>query len=90
MNKSDLVTAIAESTNLSKATAEKALDGFMDSIEGALSKGESVTLVGFGTFSVSEREARTGRNPQTGEPIQISAKKMPKFKPGKRLADSVK
>jgi DNA-binding protein HU-beta len=90
MNKSDLVASIAESANLSKATAEKALNSFINSVEEALSRGETVTLVGFGTFSISERGARTGRNPQTGKPLQISAQKKTKFKPGKRLADSVK
>ena len=89
MNKAELTTAIAESVDLSKASAEKALNGMMDSISGALAKGDSVTLVGFGTFSVSKRAARTGRNPQTGKEIKIAAKKVAKFKAGSKLADAV-
>ena len=89
MNKAELTAAIAESVDLSKASAEKALNGMMDTISGALAKGDSVTLVGFGTFSVSKRAARTGRNPQTGKEIKIAAKKVAKFKAGSKLADAV-
>lgn len=90
MNKSELVAAIANSTNLSKAAAEKALNGFIGAVGGSLSKGEGVTLVGFGSFSVSERAARNGRNPVTGKPIRIPAKKTVKFKSGKGLVLAVK
>ena len=89
MNKSDLIDAIAESAGLSKADAGRALDGFVDSITGALKAGQSVSLVGFGTFSVRDRAARTGRNPRTGETIQIAASKNPAFKAGKALKDAV-
>ena len=90
MNKSELVANIADSADISKASAEKALNGFMDSITSALQKGDKVTLVGFGTFSVAKRAAREGRNPQTGEPIQIKAARMPGFKAGKALKEAVK
>ncbi len=90
MNKSDLIAAIAESADLSKAAAGKALDGMMDAVSATLSKGESVTLVGFGTFSVAKRAARDGRNPQTGKTIKIAAKNVAKFKVGAKLADAVK
>jgi DNA-binding protein HU-beta len=89
MNKSDLVDAIADSAGLSKADAGRALDGFVESITGALKSGQSVSLVGFGTFTVRERAARTGRNPRTGETIQIAASKNPAFKAGKALKDAV-
>lgn len=89
MNKGDLINKIAESANLSKAQAGDALNVVLDSIGGALKDGDKVTLIGFGTFSVSNRPARTGRNPQTGATIQIAAKNVVKFKPGKELADSV-
>ena len=89
MNKSDLVDAIAESAGLSKADAGRALDGVVDAITGALKSGQSVSLVGFGTFTVRERAARTGRNPRTGETIQIKASKNPAFKAGKALKDAV-
>ena len=89
MNKSDLIDAIAESAGLSKADAGRALDGFVDAITGALKAGQSVSLVGFGTFSVRDRAARTGRNPRTGETIQIAASKNPAFKAGKALKDAV-
>lgn len=89
MNKSDLITEISNSADISKASAEKALHGMLGAISGALSKDESVALIGFGTFSVSDRAARTGRNPQTGKKIQIAAKKVVKFKSGKKLVDSV-
>ncbi|MCB2184529.1 MAG: HU family DNA-binding protein [Desulfobulbaceae bacterium] len=90
MNKSELVTAIAESADITKATAEKALQGFLEAVTGSLKKGDSVTMVGFGTFSTTKRAARTGRNPQTGKDIKIPAKTVVKFKAGKKLADEVK
>jgi len=89
MNKSDLIDAIAESAGLSKADAGRALDGVVDSITGALKAGQSVSLVGFGTFTVRDRAARTGRNPRTGETIKIAASKNPAFKAGKALKDAV-
>ncbi len=89
MNKSDLIDAIAESAGLSKADAGRALDATVDAVTGALKKGQSVSLVGFGTFSVRDRAARTGRNPRTGETIQIAASKNPAFKAGKALKDAV-
>ncbi len=89
MNKGDLINKIADSANVSKAQASDALNAVLEGIEGALKSGDKVTLVGFGTFSVSHREARTGRNPQTGETIPIAAKNVVKFKPGKELSDSV-
>jgi len=89
MNKSDLVDAMAESAGITKAQAGKALDAFTDSVTGALKKKDKVTLVGFGTFSTSERKARKGRNPQTGAEIDIPAKTVAKFKPGKDLEDTV-
>jgi len=89
MSKQELVNYVAENTGLSKKDAEAALSSFVDGIKSALKKGESVTLVGFGTFSVSHRNARTGRNPQTGATIQISARKVPVFKAGKGLKETV-
>ncbi|MDA8160366.1 MAG: HU family DNA-binding protein [Desulfobacteraceae bacterium] len=89
MNKSELVKAMATSAGLSQVAAEKALEGFVEAVKGSLAQGNSVTLVGFGTFSVSERAARTGRNPQTGKSIKIAAKKVAKFKAGSQLADAV-
>jgi DNA-binding protein HU-beta len=89
MNKSDLVDAIAESAGLSKADAGRAVDGFVDTVTSALKSGDGVSLVGFGTFSVRDRAARTGRNPRTGETIQIAASKNPAFKAGKALKDAV-
>jgi len=89
MNKSELIDAVADKADLSKADASKAVDAFMDSVGGALKQGDEVTLVGFGTFTVRDRAARTGRNPRTGETIQIPASKMPGFKAGKALKDSV-
>jgi len=89
MNKSELVAAIAEGAGLTKADAEKALNATTDAIKAALAKGDSIQLVGFGTFSVSERSARTGRNPLTGKEIQIAAKKVAKFKAGKALDESL-
>ena len=89
MNKTELVAAIAEQTELSKKDAEKALKAFTDIVADELKKGEKVQLVGFGTFEVSERAAREGRNPQTGETMTIAASKNPKFKAGKALKDMV-
>lgn len=90
MTKKDLVGKMAESAGVSKAAAEKALAGAIAAMEQALKKGEKVSLVGFGTFSTVERKARQGRNPQTGKPIKIKARKAVRFKAGKRLADKVK
>ena len=87
MNKTELVAAMAEQTNLSKKDAEAALKAFIDVVSEELKKGEKVQLVGFGTFEVSERAAREGRNPQTGETMEIKASKPPKFKAGKALKD---
>ena len=87
MNKTELVAAMAEQTNLSKKNAEAALKAFIDVVSEELKKGEKVQLVGFGTFEVSERAAREGRNPQTGETMEIKASKTPKFKAGKALKD---
>lgn len=89
MNKADLIDAIADSADLSKASASRALDAVLDSVTNALKDGDQVSLVGFGTFAVKERSARTGRNPQTGQPIEIAAAKVPGFKPGKALKDAV-
>lgn len=89
MNKTELIAAIAEQTELSKKDAEKALKAFVDIVGEELKKGEKVQLVGFGTFEVSERPERAGRNPQTGEVMQIAASKTPKFKAGKALKDLV-
>jgi DNA-binding protein HU-beta len=89
MTKDELVTKIAEDAEISKKEAGEALKAFTSSVSGALSKGDSVSLIGFGTFSVSNRAARTGRNPQTGETIQIKARKAPKFKASKVLKDAV-
>ncbi len=90
MNKSELVERMASAAGISKAAAEKSLTGFLDAVTDALAGGDKVTLVGFGTFSVSERAARQGRNPQTGATIEISARKVARFKPGSKLADAVK
>lgn len=87
MNKTELVAAMAEQTSLSKKDAEAALKAFIDVVSEELKKGEKVQLVGFGTFEVSERAAREGRNPQTGETMEIKASKTPKFKAGKALKD---
>ncbi|MFN2365977.1 MAG: HU family DNA-binding protein, partial [Desulfurivibrionaceae bacterium] len=86
----ELVENMADAAGISKAAAERALTGLLDSISGALSKGDKVTLVGFGTFSISKRSARQGRNPQTGAAIKIPARKVARFKPGSKLADAVK
>lgn len=90
MNKSDLVASMAQAAAISKAGAEKSLNGALAAITTALKKGDKVTLVGFGTFSVTKRAARTGRNPQTGKAIKIKAKKVTKFKAGSKLAAAVK
>lgn len=89
MNKSELIEAIATAADISKAAAERALDGATSAIAGALKSGDQVTIVGFGSFYVGERGARTGRNPRTGETIQIKASKSPKFRAGKALKDAV-
>lgn len=90
MNKSELIDAIAKRADLSKAAAGRALDAAIETINSSLKKGGKVTLVGFGTFSVSKRAARTGRNPRSGAEIKIKAAKVPKFKPGRALKDAVK
>ncbi len=89
MNKAELIDSIAASADIPKAAAGRALDAVIESVQGALQKGDSVALVGFGTFSVKDRAARTGRNPQTGQPVQIAAAKIPNFKAGKSLNDAV-
>jgi len=89
MNKSDLVAAVAEASNLSKADATTATDAVFDTITAALKDGDNIQLTGFGAFSVSDRAAREGRNPSTGETIQIAASKQAKFKAGKGLKDAV-
>ena len=89
MNKTELVAAIAEKTELTKKDAESALKAFTDVVVEELKKGEKIQLVGFGTFEVSERAAREGRNPQTGETMKIAASKAPKFKAGKALKDAI-
>jgi DNA-binding protein HU-beta len=88
VNKSELIDAIAASADLSKADAGRALDSVIDSVTGTLKNGDQVSLVGFGTFSVKQRAARTGRNPRTGEAIQIKASNVPGFKAGKALKDA--
>ena len=90
MNKSELVENMSSAAGISKAAAEKSLTALLESITNALADGDKVTLVGFGTFSTSERAARQGRNPQTGAPIQIAARTVARFKPGSKLADAVK
>ncbi len=89
MNKTDLIDAMAESADISKAAAGRALDAFVSAVTDALKKGDQVSLVGFGSFTVRERAARTGRNPQTGATIEIKASKSPAFKAGKALKDAV-
>lgn len=90
MNKSELIDAIAASADISKAAAGRALDAVTGAVTSALKGGDQVTLIGFGTFAVKERAARTGRNPQTGKEIKIPASKVPGFKAGKALKDAVK
>ena len=89
MNKAELVEEIADKTGLTKRASREAVDGIISVITDSLAREERVTLVGFGTFQVRERKARAGRNPQTGQAIQIPAKKLPKFKPGKGLRGAV-
>ncbi|MCQ4288783.1 HU family DNA-binding protein [Pseudomonas stutzeri] len=89
VNKAELIEAIAASADVPKSTATRVLDAFTESVTNTLQNGDSVTLVGFGTFAVKERAARDGRNPQTGATIKISAAKLPGFKPGKSLKDAV-
>lgn len=89
MNKSELIEAIAQEAELTKADAAKALDGVINAVTATLKKGDTVTLVGFGTFYVGERAARNGRNPKTGEPLKIKAAKTPKFRAGKALKDAL-
>jgi DNA-binding protein HU-beta len=89
MKKSDLVDAIAGKVNIPKAQVQQMVDDVFELIADWLTKGEKIDLRGFGTFSVSDKKARTGRNPQTGEPIQIAARRDPRFKPGKELKDRV-
>ena len=89
MNKTELVEVVAKSVGISKVASEKAVDGVLDAIKGALKKGQSVTLVGFGTFKVGKRAARLGRNPQTGAEIRIKAARVPRFSAGKALKDEL-
>ncbi|AEF93007.1 histone family protein DNA-binding protein [Desulfotomaculum nigrificans CO-1-SRB] len=89
MNKAELISAVAEKTELTKKDAEKAVSAVLDSIQEAMAKGDKIQLVGFGTFESKARKAREGRNPQTGETIQIPATRVPVFKPGKALKDAV-
>lgn len=89
MNKAELISAVAEKSSQTKADAERGVNAVLDVIKAALQKGEDIRLVDFGTFSVTNRAATTGRNPRTGEPIQIPASKSAKFKPGKALKDAV-
>lgn len=88
MNKSELIDSIAAQADISKAAAARALDAVLDGVTQTLQKGDSVTLVGFGTFAVTKRPARVGRNPRTGAEIKIKAAKLPKFRPGKALKDA--
>lgn len=90
MTKAEIVAKMADDSDISKAAAGKALDAFVDALAASLKKGKKVTIVGFGTFSVSKRKARTGRNPRTGETIKIKASKTPKFTSGKALKDAVR
>ncbi|MEC0089771.1 MULTISPECIES: HU family DNA-binding protein [Paenibacillus] len=90
MNKSELISQVAETSELSKKDATKAVDAVFEAIASALQSGDKVQLVGFGNFEVRERSARKGRNPQTGEEIEIAASKIPAFKPGKALKDGIK
>ena len=90
MNKAELIEHIASNAELNKAQAGRALDALVDAVRRTLKKGDSVSLIGFGTFAVTKRAARTGRNPRTGAPIKIKAAKIPKFRPGKGLKDAIK
>ncbi|MCO5354203.1 HU family DNA-binding protein [Acidovorax kalamii] len=89
MNKSEMIERMASDADISKAAAERALESFTTSVQSTLKKGGSVTLVGFGSWSVTKRAARTGRNPKTGEAIKIKARKAPKFTPGKAFKDAL-
>jgi DNA-binding protein HU-beta len=89
MNKAELIEAMASEAGLSKADSKKALDAFISATTGALKKGDRLSLIGFGSYSISKRSARTGRNPQTGKEIQIAAKNVVKFKAGAELSKSV-
>lgn len=90
VSKKDLVATVVEATELSKKDSEAAVNAFLEAVKANLAKGEKVTITGFGTFEVRERSARTGRNPQTGAPLQIAASKAPAFKAGKELKEAVK
>ncbi|HME44255.1 MAG TPA: HU family DNA-binding protein [Syntrophorhabdales bacterium] len=90
MTKAELIEKMAKDAKVTKAAADKAIDSFVDNVKKALKKGEKVTLIGFGTFSVTQRKARKGRNPQTGKEIKIAARKAPKFKAGSDLKKAVK
>ncbi|EGU30978.1 histone family protein DNA-binding protein [Vibrio ichthyoenteri ATCC 700023] len=89
MNKTELAAYVAEKSDLSKADSTRAVDAILEAVTESLKTGDEVALVGFGTFKISERAARTGRNPKTGEPLQIAASKVPAFKAGKALKDAV-
>lgn len=89
MNKQEFITKVAEQTSLNKKQSEEAINAVLETIKGALADGEKVSFVGFGTFMVVRREARKGKNPRTGETIEIPAKNVPTFKPGKKLKDAV-
>jgi len=89
MNKSELIDAVADAADISRAEATRAVDAVTDSITAALQRDDTVTLVGFGSFVISKREARTGRNPKTGEPIELKASRVPKFRPGKALKEAL-
>ncbi|CAZ88109.1 MAG: HU family DNA-binding protein [Thiomonas sp.] len=90
MNKAELIEHMANNADLNKAQAGRALDALIDAVRRTLKKGDSVSLIGFGTFAVTKRAARTGRNPRTGAAIKIKAAKIPKFRPGKGLKDAIK
>ncbi|WP_079415278.1 HU family DNA-binding protein [Thiomonas intermedia] len=90
MNKAELIEHMANNADLNKAQAGRALDALVDAVRRTLKKGDSVSLIGFGTFAVTKRAARTGRNPRTGAAIKIKAAKIPKFRPGKGLKDAIK
>jgi DNA-binding protein HU-beta len=90
VNKAELIEHIANTAELNKAQAARALDAMIDAVRRTLKKGDSVSLIGFGTFAVTKRAARTGRNPRTGAAIKIKAAKIPKFRPGKGLKDAIK
>lgn len=89
MNKNELIAAVADAADLTKAKAAEAVDAFIDAVSAAMSKGDEVRLVGFGTFAVVQRQATTGRNPRNGQVIKIAASKQPKFRPGKALKEQV-